>query len=154
MNEIEISFTRFLLDGNSANLALLQRDRAELEQMEQSDAAKKDQSFKNMIEQEKRWYAQAAPLIEQRKNVQPGQGLSEDFLAHYRASGASMALVTPMAVEGPSAISEVHTSPYLQLSVWLVVAYFAAAILLAIAVFMLAWGGFKNIAGLKKTSAN
>lgn len=148
MNEIEISFTRFLLDGNSANLALMQRDRAELEQLEQSEAARKDPSLKNMIEQEKRWYQQVAPLIEQRKNLPPGQGLSEDFLAHYRASGTSLALVTPDASQGwSSSHQEVY---YMQLSVWLAVAYFAAAILLAVGACVLAWGAFKNVAGLRK----
>lgn len=148
MNEIEISFTRFLLDGNSANLALMQRDRAELEQLEQSEGAGKDQSLKNMIEQEKRWYQQVSPLIEQRKNLPPGQGLSEDFLARYRASGTTLALVTPDASQGwSSSHQEVH---YMQLSVWLAVAYFAAAILLAVGACVLAWGAFKNVAGLRK----
>lgn len=150
MNEIEISFTRFLLDGNSANLALMQRDRTELEQMEQSEAARKDQSLKNMIEQEKRWYAQVAPLIEQRKNLPPGQGLSEDFLARYRASGTSLALANPVASQGFT--SSVQTAYYIQFSVWLVVGYFVATILLLVGAFVLAWGAFKNIAGLRKAS--
>lgn len=150
MNEIEISFTRFLLDGNSANLVLMQRDRAELEQMEQSQAAGKDQSLKDMIEQEKRWYRQVAPLIEQRKNTQPGQGLSEDFLAHYRASGTSLALVNPVASQGFT--SSVQTAYYIQFSVWLVVAYFAGAMLLVVGAFVFALGAFKNVAGLRRTS--
>jgi hypothetical protein len=151
LNEIEISFTRFLLDGNSANQALMQRDRAELEQLAQSEPSGNDQVLKNMIDQERRWYAQVAPLIEQRKNVSPGQGLSEDFLAHYRASGTSLALVTPDASQGFS--SSHQETPYIQLSVWLAVGYFAAAILMVLGVCALAWGAFKNIAGLRKSLA-
>ena len=150
LNEIEISFTRFLLDGNSANLTLLQMDRTQLEQMAQNESARKDQTLQNMIDQEKRWYAQVSPLIEQRRNLAPGQGLSEDFLAHYRASGATVALVTPDASQGFRSSSQEAT--YIQLSVWLAVAYFAAAIVLLVGVCVLAWGAFRNIARLRKTS--
>lgn len=150
LNEIEISFTRFLLDGNSANLALMQRDRDTLEQLAQNEASRKDQVLKNMVDQEKRWYGQVAPLIEQRRNLPPGQGLSEDFLAHYRASGGGLALVTPDAAQGYSSSHQAVT--FIQLSVWLTVAYFAGAILVVVGVCALAWNAFKNIAGLRKAS--
>ena len=150
LNEIEISFTRFLLDGNSANLALLQMDRTQLEQLAENENARKDQTLQNMIDQEKRWYAQVAPLIEQRRNLPPGQGLSEDFLAHYRASGATVALVTPDASQGFR--SSHQEAPYIQLSAWLAVGYFAGAIVLLVGVCLLAGGAFRNIARLRKTS--
>ena len=150
LSEMEISFTRFLLDGNSANLALLQRDHVSLEQLAQSDASRKDQVLRNMVEQEKRWYSQVAqPLIEQRRNLPPGQGLSEDFLAHYRASGTSQALVTPGEAIASSSAQTVY---FVQFGIWLSVAYFAAAILLTLGACVLAWSAFKNIAGLRKTA--
>jgi hypothetical protein len=152
LNEVEISFTRFLLDGNSANLALMQRDRDTVEQLAQSGSSGNDQVLKNMIDQEKRWYAQVAPLVEQRRNMPAGQGLSEDFLAHYRASGAGLALVTPNVAQGFSTSHQAVT--FVQLSVWLTIAYFAAAILVVVGVCALAWNAFKNIAGLRKSSGS
>ncbi len=157
LNEMEISFTRFLLDGNAANLALLQRDRESVEQLAQRDPARKDPSIQNMVAQEKRWYAQVAqPLIEQRRNLPAGQGLSEDFLARYRAAGTGLALVNPEVSQGDASggITESHgwSVQYVQvrLRVWLSVGYLAAAILVALGVCWLAWGAFKNIAGLRK----
>ena len=100
LNEMEISFTRFLLDGNSANLALMQRDRVSFEQLADRDSVRNDPVIQNQVAQEKRWYTQVQPFIELRKNVPPGQGLSEDFLARYRASGTALELVNPQASQG------------------------------------------------------
>jgi CHASE3 domain sensor protein len=157
LNEMDTSFTRFLLDGNSANLGLMQRDRDTLEQLAQRDASRGDQVVQNLVAQEKRWYTQVAqPLIEHRKNLPSGQGLSEDFLAHFRASGTGLELVNPEAASQTAQSDAFHQliDAQQKLSVWLSVGYLAAAILLVLAVCALAWGAFKNIAGLRKAPAS
>jgi flagellar basal body-associated protein FliL len=157
LNEMDASFTRFLLDGNSANFGLMQRDRETLEQLAQRDTARNDQVIQNLVTQEKRWYAQVAqPLIEQRKNLPNGQGLSEDFLAHYRASGTGLDLVNPEAASQTAQGDAFHqlADSQQKLSVWFSAGYLAAAILLVLGVSALAWGAFKNIAGLRKASGS
>lgn len=153
LNEMETFFSRYLLDGNVANLGLLQRDRDSLEQLAQGNTSRNDQVMQNLLAQERRWYTQVAqPLIDQRGKLSGGQGLSEDFLSHYRASGTGLELVNPDA-----ASQATQGDAYNQLadaqrkaSIWLSVGYFVAAILLAVAACALAWGAFKNIAGLRK----
>jgi hypothetical protein len=153
--EMETSFARFLLDGNSANLGLMQRDRDTLEQMAQRDASRNDQVLQNLVAQEKRWYTQTAqPLIDQRKNLPAGQGLSEDFLAHYRASGTGLELLNPELISQTANSDAFHQLMESQrkLTVWFSVGYFAAAILVVLGVCVLAWGAFKSVAGLRKIS--
>jgi flagellar basal body-associated protein FliL len=155
--EMETSFTRFLLDGNSANLGLMQRDRDALEQLAQREPSRNDQVFQNLVAQERRWYSQVAqPLIDQRKNLPAGQGLSEDFLAHYRSSGTGLELLNPELVNQTANGDAFHQLMESQrkLTVWLTVGYFAAAILLVVGVCALAWGAFRNIARLKKSSGS
>jgi flagellar basal body-associated protein FliL len=151
--EMETSFARFLLDGNSANLGLMQRDRDSLEQLAQREPSRNDKVLQNLVSQEKRWYSERAqPLIEQRRNLPAGQGLSEDFLARYRTSGTGLELLDPQLISQTAngdAFRQLMESQR-KLSVWLTVGYFAAAILVVLGVCVLAWGAVKAIAGLRR----
>jgi len=156
LNEMETFFSRYLLDGNAANLSLLQRDRDNLEELGQRNTSRNDQVIQNLVAQEKKWYTQVAqPLIDQRGKLPAGQGLSEDFLAHYRASGTGLELVNPDAAgqTGPTTAYQQFIDAQRKASVWLSVGYLASAIVLMLAVCALAWGAFKNIAGLRKSLA-
>lgn len=91
LSSMEASFTRYLLDGNSANLGLLQSDQRRIEQLAQQDAsAQHDQLLQNIVATEQKWWAQAAPVIEERKKLAAGQGLPEDFLSKYRAASQDL----------------------------------------------------------------
>jgi CHASE3 domain sensor protein len=151
--EMETSFTRFLLDGNSANLGLMQRDRDSLEQLVQREPSRNDPVLQNLVSQEKRWYSERAqPLIEQRRNLPAGQGLNEDFLARYRTSGTGLELLDPQLISQTANGDAFHqlVESQRKLTVWSTVGYFAAGILVVLGVCVLAWGAFKNIAGLRR----
>ncbi|HEY6274351.1 MAG TPA: hypothetical protein VIX19_20385 [Terriglobales bacterium] len=153
--EMETFFNRYLLDGNAANLSLFERDRDTLEQMAERDISRNDEVVQNLVAQEKRWYTQVAqPLIDQRKNLPASQGLSEDFLAHYRASGTGLELVHPEAASQTAQNEAFYqlVDSQRKVSVWLSVGYLAAGLLLVLGFTALAWGAFKNIAGLSKAS--
>jgi len=91
---MENAFNRFLLDGNSANLALLETNRQSLEQMAQRDEeAKKDDLLQKALAREQQWYARAQQLVEERKRLAPNQGLTEEFLNHYRAADPSLGVM-------------------------------------------------------------
>lgn len=93
LSSIEGAFDRYLLDGNSANLGLMQSDQRRIEQLAQQDSgAQHDQLLQNMVAAEQKWSGQTQPVIEERKKLAAGQGLPEDFLAKYR--GASQDLQT------------------------------------------------------------
>ena len=74
--DMETAFHRFLLDGNSVNLSLVERDKEGIEQLAQQDPeAQGDKLLQDIVAKEQQWYSQAAqPLIEQRKTVPAGQG--------------------------------------------------------------------------------
>jgi hypothetical protein len=155
--EIETAFSRFLLDGNSANIGLMQRDRDTLEQMAQRDPSRNDQVLQNLVAQEKRWYSQVAqPLIDQRRNLPAGQGLSEDFLARYRSSGTGLELLNPDLINQTTSTdaSRQLMEAERKLTIWFSVGYIAAAILLILGVCVLGWGAFKRIAGLRRLPGN
>jgi hypothetical protein len=91
LSGMEGAFNRYLLDGNSANLGLMQSDQRRLEQLAQQDAAAQhDQLLQNIVAAEQKWSGQTAPVIEERKKLAAGQGLPEDFLAKYRAAGQNL----------------------------------------------------------------
>src|SRR5215813_834544 len=95
LGEMEAAFNRYLLDGNSANLGLLQSDRQRIEQLSQWDAdAQRDQLLQSVFAAEQKWYGQfVQATIEERKKVAAGQGLPEDFLAKYRSSGQELQVI-------------------------------------------------------------
>src|SRR6478736_5969507 len=88
LSEMDVSFNRYLLDGNSANTGLLQADKQRIEQLAQANSdAQNDKLLQGLVAAEQKWYTQAVqPLIEERRKLAAGQGLPEDFLAKYRAA--------------------------------------------------------------------
>jgi hypothetical protein len=91
LSSMEAAFNRYLLDGNSANLGLLQSDQRRIEQLVQQDAnTQHDQLLQNLRAAEQKWWGQAGPIIEERKKMAAGQGLPEDFLAKYRAANQDL----------------------------------------------------------------
>src|SRR5215467_3396126 len=94
LSDMETSFHRFLLDGSSASLNLMQRDKERIEQMAQEDPElKADKLLQNLVSKEQQWSSLVAPLIEERKSLPAGQGLSEDLLAHYRTINPDLDVV-------------------------------------------------------------
>ena len=95
LSDMETAFNRFLLDANSANLGLMQSDKQRIEQLAQrDDSAKNDQLLQNLMAAEQKWDSQAAqPIIEERRKLAAGQGLTEDFLAKYRAARQDLQLI-------------------------------------------------------------
>jgi hypothetical protein len=91
LSSMEVAFNHYLLDGNSANLGLLQSDQRRIEQLAQQDAAAQhDQLLQNIVAAEQKWSGQTAPVVEERKKLAAGQGLPEDFLAKYRAASQDL----------------------------------------------------------------
>src|SRR6476660_5491433 len=96
LSEMDVSFNRYLLDGNSANTGLIQADKQRIEQLAQSNAdAQNDKLLQGLVAAEQKWYAQAVqPLTEERRKLAAGQGLPEDFLAKYRAAPQDLQIVS------------------------------------------------------------
>lgn len=154
LSDMETAFNRFLLDGNSANLSLLERDRESVEQLAQQDPElKADKILQDMVAKEQQWYVQVAqPLMQQRKGLPAGQGLSEDFLARYRTSNADLGVIS-FEVGAEHAFrdsleglvqSERHTSSALS------VTCLVAGVLLMILTFVLASGALRQVGGLQR----
>jgi hypothetical protein len=95
LSEMDVSFNRYLLDGNSANTGLIQADKQRIEQLAQTNAdAQNDKLLQGLVAAEQKWYTQAVqPLIEERRKLAAGQGLPEDFLAKYRAAPQDLQIV-------------------------------------------------------------
>ena len=95
LSEMDISFNRYLLDGNSANTGLIQADKQRIEQLAQANAeAQNDKLLQSMVAAEQKWYAEAVqPMIEERRKLAAGQGLPEDFLAKYRAAPQDLQII-------------------------------------------------------------
>ena len=95
LSEMDVSFNRYLLDGNSANTGLIQADKQRIEQLAQTNSdAQNDKLLQGLVAAEQKWYTQAVqPLIEERRKLAAGQGLPEDFLAKYRAAPQDLQIV-------------------------------------------------------------
>ncbi len=96
LSEMDVSFNRYLLDGNSANTGLIQADKQRIEQLAQTNTdAQNDKLLQGLVAAEQKWYTQAVqPLIEERRKLAAGQGLPEDFLAKYRAAPQDLQIVS------------------------------------------------------------
>jgi hypothetical protein len=102
VSDMEAAFNRYLLDANSANLDLLQSDKQRIEQLAQQDAdTQHDQLLQGMVASEKKWNEQVVqPLVEERRKLAAGQGISEDFLGKYRAARQDLQVLnTEIAAE-------------------------------------------------------
>jgi hypothetical protein len=95
LSDMEAAFNRYLLDVNSANTGLIQADKQRIEQLAQANAdAQNDKLLQSLVATEQKWYGQAVqPLLEARRNLPAGQGLSEDFLARYRAAPQDLQII-------------------------------------------------------------
>jgi hypothetical protein len=151
LSDMETSFHRFLLDGSSASLNLMQRDKERIEQMAQEDPElKADQLLQTMVAKEQKWSEQIVPLIEERKNLPAGQGISEELLAHYRILNPDLDVVR---FESGAEHDYRHTLEALnqseqQTRLGFFMAWLTAAVLLAILILALALGALRHMSGL------
>jgi hypothetical protein len=156
LSEMDVSFNRYLLDGNSANTGLIQADKQRIEQLAQSNAdAQNDKLLQGLVAAEQKWYTQAVqPLIEERRKLAAGQGLPEDFLAKYRAAPQDLQIVNfEIATENAhrEALQALQQTEDQLRWRWLP---FPLAGLAALGMIWLAIGGMKNVSYLKQAAEN
>jgi hypothetical protein len=156
LSEMNVSFNRYLLDGNSANTGLIQVDKQRIEQLAQANSnAQNDQLLQGLVAAEQKWYTQAVqPLIEERRKLAAGQGLPEDFLAKYRAAPQDLQIIN-FEMTAESAYHQAQQS--LQQAEdqlrwrWLA---FPVAGLVMICVIWLAIGAIRNVSYLRQAAEN
>jgi hypothetical protein len=156
LSEMDVSFNRYLLDGNSANTGLLQADKQRIEQLAQANTdAQNDKLLQGLVTAEQKWYAQAVqPLIEERRKLAAGQGLPEDFLAKYRAAPQDLQIVNlEIATENAhrEALQALQQAQDQLRWRWLP---FPLAGLAVIGIIWLAIGAMKNVSYLKQAVEN
>jgi uncharacterized protein (DUF305 family) len=156
LSEMDVSFNRYLLDGNSANTGLLQADKQRIEQLAQANTdAQNDQLLQGLVAAEQKWYGQAVqPLIEERRKLAAGQGLPEDFLAKYRAAPQDLQIVNlEIATENAhrEALQALQQTEDQLRWRWLP---FPLAGLAILGMIWLAMGAMKNVSYLKQAAEN
>jgi hypothetical protein len=156
LSEMDVSFNRYLLDGNSANTGLLQADKQRIEQLAQANAdAQNDKLLQGLVAAEQKWYGQAVqPLIEERRKLAAGQGLPEDFLAKYRSAPQDLQIVNfEIATENAhrEALQALQQAEDQLRWRWLP---FPLAGLAMIGIIWLAIGAMKNVSYLKQAAEN
>src|SRR6476646_10474218 len=156
LSEMDVSFNRYLLDGNSANTGLLQADKQRIEQLAQTNAdAQNDKVIQSLVATEQKWYGQAVqPLIEERRKLAAGQGLPEDFLAKYRAAPQDLQIVSAeIATENAhrEALQALQQTQDQLRWRWLP---FPLAGLAIIGMLWLVIGAVKNVSYLKQAAEN
>lgn len=155
-SDMEAAFNRYLLDGNSANMGLVQADKQRIEQLAQSNAdAQNDKLLQGLVATEQKWYGQAVqPLIEERRKLAAGQGLPEDFLAKYRAAPQDLQIINlEMATENAHRQEQQTLQQTEDQLRWLWLPYPLAG-LLVIGVIALAISAMKNVSYLKQAAEN
>jgi hypothetical protein len=151
LSDMETSFHRFLLDGDSASLTLMQRDKERIEQMAQEDPElKSDQLMQSIVAKEQQWSAKIAPLIEERKNLPPGQGISEDFVAHYRVLNPDLDVVRfeSGAERDYRQTLEALNQSEQRTGLGFFVTWLSGAVVLGILIVALAIGAIRHLSGL------
>jgi hypothetical protein len=156
LSEMDVSFNRYLLDGNSANTGLLQADKQRIEQLAQANAdAQNDKLLQGLVASEQKWYGQSVqPLIEERRKLAAGQGLPEDFLAKYRSAPQDLQIVNfEIATENAhrEALQALQQAEDQLRWRWLP---FPLAGLAIIGIIWLAIGAMKNVSYLKHAAEN
>ena len=156
LSEMDVSFNRYLLDGNSANTGLIQADKQRIEQLAQANAdAQNDKLLQGLVAAEQKWYGQAVqPLIEERRKLAAGQGLPEDFLAKYRSAPQDLQIVNfEIATENAhrEALQALQQAEDQLRWRWLP---FPLAGLAIIGMIWLAIGAMKNVSYLKHAAEN
>lgn len=156
LSEMDVSFNRYLLDGNSANTGLLQADKQRIEQLAQSNTdAQNDKLLQGLVAKEQKWYGQAVqPLIEERRKLAAGQGLPEDLLAKYRAAPQDLQIVNVEIATGNAHREALQALQQTQDQLrwrWLP---FPLAGLAIIGMIWLAMGAMKNVSYLRQAAEN
>jgi hypothetical protein len=156
LSEMNVSFNRYLLDGNSANTGLMQADKQRIEQLAQANAdAQNDKLLQGLVAAEQKWYGQAVqPLIDERRKLAVGQGLPEDFLAKYRAAPQDLQIVNlEIATENAhrEALQALQQTEDQLRWRWLP---FPLAALAIIGMLWLAIGAVKNVSYLRQAAEN
>ncbi len=156
LSSMEAAFNRYLLDGNSANLGLMQSDQRRIEQLAQQDAsAQHDQLLQNIVAAEQKWSGQTAqPMIEERRKLAGGQGLPEDFLNKYRAASQDLQVINfEIAADNAQrqAQQELQQAESQQRWTWLPI---PLAGLLAIGIVWLTIHATKGVHHLKQAAEN
>lgn len=158
LSDIETAFHRYLLDRNSVNLNLIERDKEALAQLAQQDAqSRADKLLQDMVAREQQWYSQTAqPLLDLRKSLPAGQGLSEDFLSHYRTASPDLGIITfeNSAESAYRQSLQGLMQSERQTRFWFLLACFAAALLLTIFIIALASGSLKHVSSLQKSGSS
>lgn len=158
LSDMETAFNRFLLDGNSVNLTLMQRDKEAIDQLANRNVGgEQDKLLHDLAAKSQQWYTQAAqPLIEQRKNLQSGQGISEEFLSHYRAANSDLGMINFEAEieKGYNSALQGLQQAQQHLSIWLSLAYLAGAICAGVLAFAMASGAMRHVGNLKTAIGN
>lgn len=152
LSDMEAAFNRYLLDGNAANLGLLQSDKQRIEQIAQQDAdAQHDQLLQNVVTTEQKWYTQTVqPMLDARNKLAAGQGLPEDFLARYRSSGQDLQVInTEITAENAHHQAQQELQQAESQLHWPWLPYPLAALLVVGAIW-LADGAMKSISHLKQ----
>jgi len=156
LSNMEAAFNRYLLDGNSANLGLLQSDKQRIEQIAQQDGeAQHDQLLQNVVSAEQKWYTQTVqPMIAERQKLTAGQGLPEDFLAKYRSTGQDLQVINfEITAENAHRQAQEELREAENGLRWLWLPYPLAGVLL-IGVIWLAFHAIKSVSHLKQTAEN
>jgi hypothetical protein len=156
LSEMDVSFNRYLLDGNSANTGLLQADKQRIEQLAQAnDEAQNDKLLQSLVAAEQKWYAEAVqPMIEERRKLPAGQGLPEDFLARYRATPQDLQIINfEMTAENAHHQAQQALQQTEDQLRWRWIA-FPLAVLLAVCVIWLSLGAMRNVRHLKYAAEN
>src|SRR5262249_36155766 len=155
LSSMEAAFNRYLLDGNSANLGLLQSDQRRIEQLAQQDAnAQQDRLLQNIVATEQKWWGQVAPVVETRKALAAGQGLPEDFLAKYRAASQDLQTINfEIAADNDLRLAQQGLQQAQDQLRWTWVPIPLAA-LLAIGIVWLTFHATKSVHHLKQAAEN
>jgi hypothetical protein len=154
-DSMETSLNRFILDGNTANTELIRLNKELVERLAQQDeAAKNDKMLQDLVAREQQWYSQfAQPLIEQRKQVQAGQGLPEDLLNRYRTIKKELGTfdleTAAQAAYQRDAQGLLQAQEHLGPGAWL---RYTAVGLVVIVIFAVALGTFRNIGRLHRVA--
>jgi hypothetical protein len=128
----------------------MERDKESVEQLAQQDAGlRADKLLQEMVAKAQGWYSQVQPLVEQRKNLPAGQGLSEEFLTEFRRASPDLNLISyEMKTESAyrQALEGVELEKQRRLGVLLT--SLTAAILLIILAFASASAALRHVGGL------
>lgn len=159
LSDMEKAFDRYMLDGNSANLELMQRDKASVEQYlqiaQQDPELQADKLLPEMVAKSQAWYSQVQPLVEQRRNLPAGLGLSEEFLSHYRQGRPDLDLIG-FEIKAESAYHhalEGLAGAEKPTKIWFLVACLTAALLLIVFILALAGGALRHVGSMRSAGS-